>query len=111
MGAPAPSDVLTHHLAFTQRAVDTLKPRARGFVEYDDTKTPGPALRVQPTGKKTFYLTHERHAPRSSDVVRSLISRMFRFGIAAGHEDIEYNPAAGTERALDALPKRTLLSR
>jgi integrase len=220
MAAVSPSDALTHHLAFTQRAVDTLKPLARGFVEYYDTKTPGLALRVQPTGKKTFYLnyrvpnerrsarwtlgrfpsltvdqarakveraqvllrdgvdpnpkhahptlpapivlfstlaeqfleqhskakkkswrqdqgwinlyllpawkdtpvgqirrrqvaellhtiTHERHAPRASDVVRSLISRMFRFGIAAGHEDIEYNPAAGTERALDALPKRT----
>ena len=52
-------------------------------------------------------ITHERHAPRSSDVVRSLISRMFRFGIATGHEDIEYNPAGGTERALDTLPKRT----
>src|SRR5580704_1382105 len=220
MAAPAPSDALTHHLAFTQRAVDTLKPHARGFVEYYDTKTPGLALRVQPTGKKTFYLnyrvpnerrsarwtlgrfpsltvdqarakveraqvllrdgvdpnpkhgrptlpapivlfstlaeqfleqhskakkkswrqdqgwinlyllpawkdipigqirrrqvaellnriTHERHAPRASDVVRSLISRMFRFGIATGHEDIEYNPASGTERALDTIPKRT----
>jgi hypothetical protein len=36
--------------------VDTLKPLARGFVEYYDTKTSGLALRVQPTGKKTFYL-------------------------------------------------------
>lgn len=42
-----------------------------------------------------------------SDVVRSLISRMFRFGIANGHDAIEYNPASGTERALDTLPKRT----
>ena len=32
---------------------------------------------------------------------------MFRSGIATGHEDIEYNPAAGTERAMDTLPKRT----
>jgi hypothetical protein len=52
-------------------------------------------------------ITHERDAPRSSDVVRSLISRMFRFGIANGHEEIEYNPASGTERALDTVPKRT----
>src|SRR6202521_4395772 len=58
MAAPAPSDALTHHLAFTQRAVDTLKPRTRGFVEYYDTKTPGLALRVQPTGKKTFYFNY-----------------------------------------------------
>jgi integrase len=52
-------------------------------------------------------ITHEREAPRSSDVVRSLISRMFRFGIANGHEEIEYNPASGTERALETIPKRT----
>ena len=29
---------------------------------------------------------------------------MFRFGIANGHEAIEYNPASGTERALDTIP-------
>jgi hypothetical protein len=55
-------------------------------------------------------ITHERHAPRSSDVVRSLISRMFWFGIANGYEEIEYNLASGTERALDTLPKRTRYS-
>ena len=61
-------------------------------------------IRRRQVAELLHTITHERHAPRSSDVVRSLISRMFRFGIAAGHEDIEYNPAAGTERALDALP-------
>jgi hypothetical protein len=61
-------------------------------------------IRRRQVAELLHTITHERHAPRSSDVVRSLISRMFRFGIAAGHEDIEYNPAAGTERALDNLP-------
>jgi hypothetical protein len=56
-------------------------------------------------------ITHERDGPRSSDVVRSLISRMFRFGIANGHEAIEYNPASGTERALDTIPKHTVSGR
>jgi len=54
MAAPVPSDALNRHLAFTQRALDTLKPHARGLVEYYDTKMSGLALRVQPTGKKTF---------------------------------------------------------
>ena len=58
MAAPAPSDALNQHLAFTQRALDTLKPHTRGLVEYYDTKMPGLALRVQPTGKKTFYLNY-----------------------------------------------------
>ena len=57
MVASAPLRAHTH-LTFTQRALDTLKPRARGFVEYYDTKSPGLALRVQPTGKKTFYLNY-----------------------------------------------------
>jgi integrase len=48
-----------------------------------------------------------RPARRSSDIVRSLISRMFRIGIAQGFEDIEYNPAQGTERALAYSTKRT----
>ena len=58
MAIPNPSDALTRHLAFTQHAVDTLKPHARGFVEYYDTKTPGLALRVQPTGKTDVRTVH-----------------------------------------------------
>ncbi len=213
--------VVPKHVVFTQRTLDALKPQPTGFLEYYDTKTAGLALRVLPTGKKTFYfnyrvpnerrsarwklgrfpsltvdqaramvekahvqlregvdpnpkhapapppapsrvlfstladrfleqhakvkkkswkqdqgwinlyllpawkdtpvgeirrrhvaellnmITHERQAPRSSDVVRSLLSRMFRFGIANGYEDIEYNPASGTERALERVIKRT----
>src|ERR1700682_2814819 len=66
MAAPAPSDALNRHLAFTQRALDTLKRHARGLVEYYDTKTPGLALRVQPTGKKTFYLNYRLPNQRRS---------------------------------------------
>jgi Phage integrase central domain len=69
--------------------------------------TPIGEIRRREVAELLSKITHERHAPRSSDVVRSLISRMFRFGIANGHEEIEYNPASGTERALDTIAKRT----
>jgi hypothetical protein len=69
--------------------------------------TPVGQIRRREVAELLNTITHERQAPRSSDVVRSLISRMFRFGIATGLEEIEYNPAAGTERALETIPKRT----
>jgi hypothetical protein len=47
--------VALRHLVFNQRAIQALKPHAREFVEYYDAKTAGFALRVQPSGKKTFY--------------------------------------------------------
>src|SRR5712692_4778635 len=40
-----------------------------------------------------------RHAPASSDHVRAVVSRLFRFGISQGIDAIEYNPAHGIERA------------
>jgi hypothetical protein len=219
--AVAGSRAARRHLAFTQRAIAALQPDEQKTVEYYDTRCPGLAVRVHPSGKTTFCLnyrlpnerrstrwrlghfpdltvekarakivtankllqdgldpnpkhavpappaaprvlfstladrfleqhakvkkkswkqdqgwinlyllpawkdtpigeirrrhvaellnmiTHERGASRSSDVVRSLVSRMFRFGIANGYEEIEYNPASGTERALERVVKRT----
>ncbi|NOT27764.1 MAG: integrase family protein [Acidobacteria bacterium] len=196
-------------LAFTERALQSLKPLPL-TVEYYDSKTSGLALRVLPTGKKTFYMVYRagapalasaerrlvrlklgrypevdlaaareqvrtkrltpdtdaapvvlfkdlatdyierhckikkkswkqdvywidaelrphwgdrpvgeirrrdvaqllnriadppRHAPASSDHVRAVVSRLFRFGISQGIEQIEYNPATGIERAKPA---------
>jgi hypothetical protein len=34
-----------------------------------------------------------RNAPASSDHVRAIVSRLFRFGISQGIDAIEYNPA------------------
>ena len=47
-----------------------------------------------------------RKAPASSDHVRAIVSRLFRFGISQGMDQIEYNPAIGIERAKPA-GKRT----
>src|ERR1700681_417046 len=83
MDAPAPSHALNRHLAFTQRALDTLKPHARGLVEYYDTKMPGLALRVQPTGKKTFYLNYRLPNQRKSARCRD--TRLVRTRLGGGH--------------------------
>jgi hypothetical protein len=69
--------------------------------------TPIGEIRRRHVAELLNMITHERGASRSSDVVRSLVSRMFRFGIANGYEEIEYNPASGTERALERVVKRT----
>src|ERR1700730_3327580 len=65
MAAPA-SIAAVKHLIFNQRAIQTLKPHGTGFVEYYDVKTPGLARRVQPTGKKTFYLNYRLPNQRRS---------------------------------------------
>ena len=63
-----PAAVAPRHFSFTQRAIAALKPEARQGVEYYDSKTPGLAVRVQPTGKKTFCLNyrlpHQRQSTR-----------------------------------------------
>jgi site-specific recombinase XerD len=47
-------------------------------------------------------IAEPRNAPASSDHVRAVVSRLFRFGISQGIEEIEYNPANGIERAKPA---------
>jgi hypothetical protein len=50
-----------------------------------------------------------RNAPASSDHVRAIVSRLFRFGISQGIEAIEYNPAHGIERAKPAGQRHRVL--
>jgi hypothetical protein len=71
--------VAKRHLVFNQRALQTLKPQATGFVEYYDAKTPGLALRVQPTGKKTFYFNYRLpNQRRSARWKLAALSRPYR---------------------------------
>jgi integrase len=50
-----------------------------------------------------------RNAPASSDHVRAIVSRLFRFGISQGIDAIEYNPAHGIERAKPAGQRHRVL--
>jgi hypothetical protein len=65
---------LRRHLVFNQRAIDTLKPHARGFIEYFDAKTPGLALRVQPHRQEDLLpqLQVTEPAPVGAVVARAL---------------------------------------
>ena len=59
-------------LAFTERALNSLKPLPL-TVEYYDTKTSGLALRVLPSGKKTFYMVYRAGAPVLAAAERRLV--------------------------------------
>ena len=50
-----------------------------------------------------------RNAPASSDHVRAIVSRLFRFGFSQGIEAIAYNPAQGIERAKPAGQRHWVL--
>src|ERR1700686_4779226 len=40
----------------------------------------------------------DRDAPCTSDIVKVLLSRMFKFCISQGITDLDYNPASGIDR-------------
>ena len=88
-------------LAFTERALQGLKPLPR-TVEYYDTKTSGLSVRVLPTGKKTFYLVHRSSAPSSAPaerrVVRVKLGRYPEVDLAAARERARTTRAAGRRR-------------
>ena len=89
-------------LAFTERALQSLKPLPL-TVEYYDTKTSGLTLRVLPTGKKTFYVVYRTGAPSQPAAERRLVrlklGRYPELDLAAAREQVERYPSQPTWRA------------
>src|SRR5713101_747294 len=59
-------------ISLSQRAVDVLKPPARGRTEYFDRTLPGFGLRITEAGRKTWFVMYRVHGKKVRETIGTI---------------------------------------